>query len=126
MSTKPSTEPNFETSDTNPGALVLWGVAVVGLLLFSVVATWVVFNVLSAAADRNDRKPSPLASNDLPPGPRLITDEPKDLAEIRKENEEILDSYGWVDKERGLVRIPIEKAMSMVVKEAAKHAEAGS
>jgi len=36
---------------------------------------------------------------------------------VRKEEEELLDTYGWVDKERGIVRIPVARAMGLVAKE---------
>ena len=50
-----------------------------------------------------------------PPEPRL---EPYPLAprlKLRAEEEETLTSYGWVDKNRGLVRLPIERAMELLV-----------
>lgn len=126
MSSKTSTEGKFEATDANPGTLVLWGGVVVAILVFSIAASWVFFDVLTAVADRTDRKPSPLASNEPPPEPRLLTNEPKNLEEVRKEEEQVLGSYGWVNKDQGVVRIPIEEAMGLFVKEAAKRREAGS
>lgn len=127
MAVPPSTEaPKFEATDANPATLVLWGVIVVSVLLFSVAASWVFFDVLAAVAARTDRKPSPLATNEAPPEPRLLNNEPANLEEVRRGEDEVLESYGWVDKERGVVRIPIEEAMALVVKEAAKRPEPGS
>ncbi len=37
----------------------------------------------------------------------------KNLAELRAANEEQLTTYGWVDKAKGVVRIPIERAMAL-------------
>jgi hypothetical protein len=34
----------------------------------------------------------------------------------------VLDSYGWVDRERGLVRLPIERAMELTLERAPKTA----
>ncbi len=44
---------------------------------------------------------------------------PKDLAleKMRTEQHDVLTSYGWVDKEAGVARIPVEQAMEMMVKE---------
>jgi hypothetical protein len=36
------------------------------------------------------------------------------LEEWRKERKERLDSYGWVDRARGIVHIPIDEAMKKV------------
>lgn len=51
----------------------------------------------------------------LPPAPRLQIREPKDLAAFRKEEDDILGSYGIEDKEKGVFRMPIEKAMQLAV-----------
>ena len=60
----------------------------------------------------------PLAAtqeNRVPPGPRLQTNPRDDMRELRARDEEILTSYGWVDKNAGIVRIPIDEAMKLVV-----------
>ncbi len=40
-----------------------------------------------------------------------------DMARFRAEEQAEMTSYGWVDRERGVVRIPIEQAMSKVVRD---------
>jgi hypothetical protein len=47
----------------------------------------------------------------------LSVENPK-LKALRVREEEQLNSYGWVDEERGVVRIPIEQAMGLLVQEA--------
>ena len=49
------------------------------------------------------------------PEPRLQVSPPLDLRELRAKEQAELNSYGWVDKKSGVVRIPIEKAMEMVL-----------
>ncbi len=51
----------------------------------------------------------------LPPEPRLQTNPREDLADLRRAEERVLDSYGWVDKDAGVVRIPIDDAMRLTV-----------
>ena len=41
----------------------------------------------------------------------------KNLAELNGENERILTQYHWVDKAKGVVGIPIERAMNLVLTE---------
>ena len=50
----------------------------------------------------------------LPRGPLVLTDEPGFLRGVQKEEHDILETYGWVDKNQGIVRVPIEKAMDML------------
>jgi hypothetical protein len=49
-----------------------------------------------------------------PPPPRLETNPPADLKALRAREEEQLTSYGWVDRARGIVHVPIAEAMKRV------------
>ncbi len=51
-----------------------------------------------------------------PPGPRLQTDPAGDLRRFRADEEKQLNTYYWVDKQKGVVHIPIEQAMKNLVK----------
>ena len=50
-----------------------------------------------------------------PPAPRIQIQEPRDLATFRAEEAEILSTYGVVDREKGVYRIPIEEAMKLTL-----------
>ena len=53
-----------------------------------------------------------------PPGmPQLQTHPDADLQVYLKEQREILDSYGWVNRKNGVVRIPIQRAMSILLQQ---------
>jgi hypothetical protein len=39
----------------------------------------------------------------------------KNLAELNAENEKILTQYHWIDKAKGVVGIPIDRAMNLVL-----------
>lgn len=66
-----------------------------------------------------------------PPEPKLIGkdeigiidnvefDSDKRLDKWKKAKNDHLNSYGWVDRQKGVVRIPIDKAMDQVVAESA-------
>jgi len=49
------------------------------------------------------------------PAPRLQVREPMDLAAFRHEEAEALSTYGVVDKEKGVYRIPIEEAKKLLL-----------
>ena len=51
----------------------------------------------------------------LPPEPRLQTNPREDLRDLRAQEDAILGSYALVDKDRGVVRIPIDEAMKLIV-----------
>jgi flagellar biosynthesis/type III secretory pathway M-ring protein FliF/YscJ len=117
--TEPPANSGYETTDVNPGTLLAWVGLLAAVIVFSVVAAWVFFDVFAERAARRDPKVSPLApaESQVPPEPRLLVKEHDDLVAVRKEEQERLDTYGWVDKERGIVRIPIARAMELVAKE---------
>lgn len=98
------------------------GVAALVLALmtaFCYVAVYVTITVLGKQhAAASEYKAYPLAvgrGEQLPPLPRLQTDPKKDLRDLRAEEHETLESYRWVDRNSGVVRIPIEDAMRLVL-----------
>jgi len=48
------------------------------------------------------------------PEPRLEANERTELNGFRSEEDQKLDTYGWVDQKAGVVHIPIEQAMQIV------------
>ena len=60
----------------------------------------------------------PLAAgqeNRLPPEPRLQTNPRQDMKDLREEEDARLRSYGWVDRNAGVVRIPLDEAMKLTL-----------
>ena len=50
-----------------------------------------------------------------PPAPNLQKQPFKDIYMLRQGENEKLTSYGWVDKDGGVTRIPIDKAMEIML-----------
>lgn len=50
-------------------------------------------------------------------GPRLEADPALALAEMRAEENRQLSSWGWADQANGLARVPIERAMELLVEQ---------
>ena len=59
-------------------------------------------------------------ANEPPPEPRLQIDAPEDLKKMREQEDSVLTSYGWVNKQEGIVRIPVERAMDLLVQRSAR------
>jgi len=51
---------------------------------------------------------------------------PDDIRRLRSEQLETLTEYRWVDEKKGIVRIPIDRAMDLLVKESAEKRDSGS
>jgi hypothetical protein len=48
------------------------------------------------------------------PAPQLQTDDAADLKDFKARQRAQLDAYGWVDRDRGVIRIPVDRAMGIV------------
>jgi hypothetical protein len=49
---------------------------------------------------------------------RKVVDQPyRELLKLEADQSEVLDAYRWVDREKGIVAIPVERAMEIVVRE---------
>jgi hypothetical protein len=58
---------------------------------------------------------SPLeVRSDIPPKPRLEVYPHVDLGRKMRADEAVLNSYGWVDRKSGIVRIPIDRAVKLL------------
>jgi hypothetical protein len=50
----------------------------------------------------------------LPPLPRLQTTPYTDLKAFKASEDQVLQTYAWVDKEQGVVRIPVDRAIELL------------
>lgn len=107
-----------ETSDVNVGGILgfAFGLFMTGVAIHFVV--WLLFLLFAARGARPVMPEFPLAAGHesrVPPEPRLQTNPRQDLRDLRSAEDRVLTSYGWVDKNAGLVRIPIREAMKLTV-----------
>jgi hypothetical protein len=56
----------------------------------------------------------PVTGSQLPAPPRLQGDPEKDMEVMRNQERTQLGDYGWIDQEKGLVRIPISRAIEII------------
>ena len=94
------------------GAGLIVTAAVVHLLIF------VLFRYFDSREGVKVPAEYPLAATQglrEPPEPRLQTDPRQDLIDFRATEDDVLGSYGWVDKNAGVVRIPIDAAIKLTL-----------
>lgn len=78
----------------------------IGTLVLLVVSVFVLMAAYPGALPDADR-----TLHIAPPGPMLQTNPQADLQQFRAEERKLLHSYYWIDKDKGIVHIPIEQAM---------------
>jgi hypothetical protein len=105
-----------EPSDATVRPIAMFGLGLFVLTVTALLLIGWMFDYFAARQTRLDTPPSPLAeTRPLPLEPRLQVNPAQELREMRRAEEALLTSYGWVDQEAGLVRIPIARAMEMLV-----------
>lgn len=112
-----------EERDVRLRPLLIGLLGVVGLVVATFLLMALVQRVVTGAADARAAGKRPrVAMRELPPEPRLQPRPVEDLHALEAEQDAILNSYGWVDRERGVVRIPIDRAMALVAERGLPHA----
>ena len=116
-----------ELSDLRPGYIALFGIVLTAIIVAAAVITSLLIYFKAAEQSRHETPVPRLAREREPtPEPRLQIDAHNELRQMRAAEEAALNSYGWVDKSSGSVRIPIERAMEILAKQglpARKHEE---
>jgi hypothetical protein len=108
--------PGYETRDVNIRAVLWLGIGVGGGTILVGALLWLLLAGFVHRAERRERPLSPLAAERKgPPAPHLQDAPLVDYREFRAREDHLLSTYGWADKEKGTVRIPIERAMELLV-----------
>lgn len=113
-------EPSYERKDVSLKAVLIFAAS---LVVAAVVIHWAVerfyvrlgrwYPPTIYGARQNPPSITPLP-------PQLQANPGAEMAELRKRDLELLNSYGWVDKNSGTIRIPIERALELSLKRAAQ------
>jgi hypothetical protein len=123
--TPPAAHPDvrYEKSDARGGAIIALGVLLAVMVFIVLGSADMLFDFFKEHEQRKDERLPSLAAKqrvhlpddrDKIPQPRLQVSEPLDLEKLRREEDALLNGYGWVDREKGTVRIPIDEAMRLL------------
>jgi len=101
-------------ADIRPILLTGFGLAlcvvVVGLIVYGT------FQYLAThPATSVDSNPMSVFDSQIPPAPRIEEYPAIEIQQLRAQEEQTLSTYGWIDKKKGVVRIPLDRAMQLQV-----------
>jgi hypothetical protein len=99
-------ETSYESSDWHVPAIAM---VLAMLLVLVAIAMWALYFGFRTAALDVQRS----LSVAMPP-PALQTDPQQDLAQLRAREEQLMNTYYWIDRDKGIVHIPIAEAMRRV------------
>ena len=115
---------HHETTDVDIRGIFLFGAGLFVVAVIVHLLVWVLFGYFSSREEVRAAREYPLTAgreNQLPPEPRLQPNPGggalprEEMLDLHEHEEQVLTTYGWVDKNAGIVRIPIEEAMKIVV-----------
>lgn len=110
----------FEKSDASFKTIAIWMVVIVVLVLLVALAAWGYFNYFAklreqqALAERSPLLKVGQVAQQIP-GPVLQLSPAAHMRMFLKEEDGMLNSYSWVSREAGVVRIPIDAAIKKVL-----------
>ena len=96
-----------ERSDADARLLTALALGVAAFLIAAPFLIWAIY----PAAPHLGRIPSALPQ---PPAPRLQTAPKDDLERLHASENQRLNSFGWIDRDKQIARIPIEDAMKLL------------
>jgi hypothetical protein len=109
-------EQRFEHRDVNIWAI---GKVAIGLVLTTIASMLLVLGVFRYLEVQENAKQLPpaagFAAGKLPPEPRLLENEPANLQQYRAAEDKVLNGYQWADQAKGQVKIPIDRAIDLLV-----------
>ena len=103
-----------EESDVNIVGIFMFGAGLFAALIIVALVVGGLFKYFDVREAVQPAPEFPLAAseeNRLPPEPRLQTNPRQDLADLRAREDQALTGYTWVDRNAGIVRIPIDEAI---------------
>ncbi len=111
-----NTQPGYEKRDISLQAVLLFGGGLALTIIAILLLLGGLFDLFAGRPREVDALPSRLyEAGQLPPEPRLQAAPVEDMQALRAREEAILNSYEWLDREAGIIRIPIERAIDLVV-----------
>ena len=106
----------YEKRDARPASLLQFGFWMAVVLALTLVAMKWAFDYFSKTEPLGaPAAPFATQENQLPPQPRLQVEPHTDLQDYCQAQQQQVDSYGWIDKPAGIVRVPIDRAMDIVL-----------
>ena len=118
----PGMRPPAPRDDENMRAILRFGAWMVIAAVIIYAALFGLFQYFDWQAAVADPAQNPLLAGEKPPAspaarfpqPQLQANAAADQAKARAEEEELLNTYGWVDRQAGVVHLPIDRAMQMI------------
>jgi hypothetical protein len=110
VSAEGNARPRYEEADARPRIVALIAGALAALVLAGLLTGWGFMATRRPAAGSDPR-----ILSDFPGGPEARTSSDQAWSDYEHDTESHLSGYGWIDRPAGVTRIPIDRAIDLVV-----------
>ncbi len=108
------TGPRVEERDINVQRIFLYSAILGGVVVAVMIGMGFLFQVFGKMDVVESPQPQVITREQVK-APRLQIHEAMDLASRVQKDRQELNSYGWVDRNSGIVRIPIDRAIDLTL-----------
>ncbi|PYU36445.1 MAG: hypothetical protein DMG31_00985 [Acidobacteria bacterium] len=106
----------YERSDASPRGLLYFALIMAAILAATSLSLIWLFKYFQKAENPGSFVAAPFAAErPLPPPPRVQPNPREDLQNYYQSQQNLLNSYGWIDRQNGIVRLPIDRAMELLL-----------
>jgi hypothetical protein len=108
-----------ETSDAHFKSVVISAAGLFALMIFGLLISLGLLSILKSRSADPGKHPDTFVEiheGTLPPKPRIQSNPHAALVALRATEDSLLTSYGWVNGDSGVARIPIDRAMELLLR----------
>lgn len=110
---------HHEPGDVNAIFLTKFGIGMGFVIVVFLFLLWGLFQYFARREAALGPPPSQginVTAAKLPPEPRLQPSPTRDMQQMRAAEDQLLDQYAWIDPDKGIVRIPVDRAMDVLAR----------
>jgi hypothetical protein len=110
---------NHEASEISIPTVLKWVAGLTAAIFITMIVSRIIFSYYTSGVDKEDRVGIRLfyapEAIDHFPNPQLQAHDAEDMAKWRAYEDSILNTYGWADEDKQMARIPIQRAMALLL-----------
>jgi hypothetical protein len=117
----------YEKTDASPRSLVHFALTMAAILVATCLALIWLFKHFQKTQNPGSVVAAPFAAErPLPSPPRIQANPGADMQSYSESQQNLLNTYGWIDRQNGVVRMPIDRAMELLLERGLPTRSAGT
>jgi hypothetical protein len=106
----------YEKSDASPRGLLYFVLIIAGILVVAFLSLRWLFAYFQKTENPGSFVAAPFSgARPLPPPPRIQPNPGADMQGYFQSQQNLLNTYGWIDRQSRIVRLPIDRAMELLL-----------